>query len=274
MRSTLLRVASMKADRRVRQRFSSPLLSRAALVAALGLGDRLNSETLRSAIAESRHGAWITIAISSGRTVRRAAVEHRRLCVFGDRRQRTRLLQAGPGERGADDRALLVRDPALLGLEVARVDSLASAMAAAAQRRSDGTVWVSGCSCVSTLPSTSAGTRPVPDRLRQRTYCCAVKRASSAAVRWTGGYRGCIRRTCWRTRRIARCKRDDLVLDARMGQTTAARGLPAVHPGHAITHDHLPALASAVPRAAGTGPGLRALCTLRSHRAALRCING
>ena len=32
----------------------------------------------------------------SGRTVRRPAVEHRRLCVFGDRRQRTRLLRIGP----------------------------------------------------------------------------------------------------------------------------------------------------------------------------------
>ena len=93
MRSTLLRVASIKVIG-VSAALSSPLLSRASLV-GLSVWAIAEFETLRSNRREparrmdnDRH--------RSGRTVRRPAVEHRRLCVFGDRRQRTRLLRIGP----------------------------------------------------------------------------------------------------------------------------------------------------------------------------------
>ena len=63
MRSTLLRVASMKVIG-VSAALSSPLLSRAALV-GLSVWAIAEFGDIAKAIAESRHGAWITIATAA-----------------------------------------------------------------------------------------------------------------------------------------------------------------------------------------------------------------
>src|SRR5512134_3344757 len=93
-------------------------------------------------------------------------VEHRGLRVFGAPRQRARLLQSGPCERGADDRALLVRDPALRRLEVTRIDTLEPAVAAAHRRHVDDTLG-GLAACPPRCFLLRSRTWPVPDRLRR-----------------------------------------------------------------------------------------------------------
>ena len=86
---------------------------------------------------DDRHG--------SRRAGRRARIQHRRLRLLGACRLRARLFQAGPRERGANDRRLLARDPALCRLEVARVDPLATGCgrcSSAVRRRCPLGVWL------------------------------------------------------------------------------------------------------------------------------------
>ena len=258
MRSTLLRVASIKVIG-ASAALSSPLLSRASLV-GLSVWAIAEFGDIAKAIAESRHGAWITIAtaavvlfaalLSSIVGFAFSAIAGSALAYFGL------------------DPVSAVRTIVLCSCAI-QLYSVWKLRASIRWRP----LWLLLLSGALTVPMgvwllirLDASFYVAGLGLFLIGYVVLVRRETHVVRggNWTGVIAG-IRRTCWRTRRIARCKRDDLVLDARMGQTTAARGLPAVHPGHAITHDHLPALASAVPRAAGTRPGLCALCTLRSH---------